>query len=65
MEHDHVAFMRWTEGYDAGSIEGTNTLRHHRAFAESVKCRVLDLEAPLTTAEQVSAVLDAVSGAAS
>lgn len=60
MEQDHVAFMRWTEGYDEGAIEGTNTLRHHRAFAESVSCPVLELHAPATAAEHVDAVLAAL-----
>ncbi|HVH40798.1 MAG TPA: AAA family ATPase [Labilithrix sp.] len=62
MEHDHVSFMRWTEGYEAGSIEGTNTLGHHRAFAESSKCRVLNLHSPLSTADQVREVLGALNG---
>src|SRR5262249_50471196 len=30
MEEDHKLFIQWTAGYDLGTSEGTNTLRHHR-----------------------------------
>lgn len=53
MEADHEYFMKWTAGYDSGSCEGTNTLGHHEAFLNGVKCPVVRIETPMTTEEQI------------
>ena len=61
MEMDHKEFMRWTAGYDDGSAEGTNTLPCHTDFLKRVKCPILKLEGPMSTEEQIEAIVRMLS----
>ncbi len=64
MENDHQEFIKWSEEYDSGLAEGTNTLPSHNAFLKNLDCPVIRLEKVMTTEEQVENIcnkLDEVS----
>lgn len=61
MHANHLEFMDWTAGYDSGASGGGNTLPAHRAFLESLECRVLRFETPMAPEEQLAAVFAAGS----
>jgi len=57
MEATHVAFLRWSAGYDDGTSTGTNTLLRHQTFLDEASCATLRLDGELATAVQVERVL--------
>lgn len=60
MESDHVAFMKWTVGYDDGTAEGTNTFPAHEALLRAATCPVLRLADDMTRDDAVMRVLAAL-----
>ena len=61
MESTHIEFMDWTQGYDAGTSDGTCTLPCHQKFLREVTCPVVRIEGPVTTQEQAALVIQALA----
>lgn len=60
MEKIHRDFMDWTQGYEDGISEGTNTRPAHERFLAGVGRPVLRIQEPLPTEAQLELVLRAL-----
>lgn len=56
MEKTHRDFIKWCEGYDDSSCEGTCTLKRHQQLCLETKANLLKIETPITTADQLRMV---------
>jgi adenylate kinase family enzyme len=56
----HREFLAWASDYDSGRLDMRTQARHER-WIQAIPCPVIRMDGLLETAEQVRAVLDAIS----
>lgn len=61
MYADHLEFLAWSRGYDAGTAE-LNNLRIHREWLEQQTVPVLEWCQPMTLEEQIAAIRTCLEG---
>ena len=57
MEEIHREFRDWTTAYDTGSMADMSSLATHEAYLAKIESPQLRLSQPMTTDEQVAAIL--------